>query len=289
MIFTVFTPTYNRGPLLGRLYQSLLAQDSKSFEWLIIDDGSTDDTASVVQTFIDEKKIDIRYYKKENGGKHTAYNYALDKACGDWFLCVDADDFLHKHALSNLRKAVENLTVDVGIAAYKEDMQGKRLSDAFPEDIRQCKISELALRYYCGGEFSLILPTKIALQYKFPVFPGERFVGECVVYDRIDEAYDWVLCPEVITVCEYQADGYSSNFANLMKRNPSGFCLYFLQRIDLQTSFLQRIIHAGKYWCFRWICKRKELKYRGKHKATVALATIPGVCFRIYYKLFRGI
>lgn len=289
MMFTIFTPTYNRGHLLNRLYKSLLTQKCKDFEWLIIDDGSTDDTTAIVQSFADEKQIDICYYRKENGGKHTAYNYALEKARGNWFLCVDADDWLHQTALFNLSRALNDLSANTGIIAYKEDTQGVRLSDVFPEGMKRCRISDLSLRYACSGEFSLILPTEVARQYKFPAFPGERFVGESVVYDRIDETYSCMLLPEVITVCEYQPDGYSSNFTRLMKQSPSGFCQYFLQRIDLQTRFLPRIIHAGKYWCFRWICKRPELKYCGTHKSLVALAIIPGMLFRVYYKLFRGI
>lgn len=288
-MLTIFTPAYNRADMLPRLYQSLCEQSVKDFEWLIIDDGSVDSTASVVQSFIDKKKIRIRYFKKENGGKHTAHNLALELAEGEWFLCVDSDDLLASDAVSKLMAKIAQLNGENGVIAYKEDLNGRLLSNSFPEQLCRTKMYQLAMDYGCRGEFSLAFSTAFARQFPFPVFPGERFVTECVVYDRMDQYGQFALLPEVITVCEYQADGYSSNFANLMKRNPSGFCLYFLQRIDLKTSFLQRIIHAGKYWCFRWICKRKELKYRGKHKATVALAAIPGVCFRIYYKLFRGI
>ena len=288
-MLTVFTPAYNRADMLPRLYRSLCDQTCKDFEWLIVDDGSTDETASVVQSFVNEEKINIRYIKKENGGKHTAHNLALEQAAGEWFFCVDSDDLLEENAVEKLTKKFAQRNGEDGIIAYKEDLNGALLSDPFPEGIQQTQMYRLASDYGCRGEFSLAFSTTFARQFPFPVFPGERFVTECVVYDRMDRQGQFALLPEVITVCEYQADGYSSNFANLMKRNPSGFCLYFLQRIDLQTSFLQRIIHAGKYWCFRWICKRKELKYQGKHKATVALATIPGLCFRIYYKLFRGI
>lgn len=288
-MLTVFTPTYNRGHLLSRLYHSLLAQQDTDFEWLIVDDGSTDDTAAIVQAFITEHRISIRYYQKENGGKHTAYNYALNMAHGDWFLCVDADDFLHDEAFVHIRETIRNAKNDKGIIAYKEDLQSNRLSNAFPTDITCCKISDLSLRYNCSGEFALIFPIKIAFQFPFPEFSGEKFIGESVVYDRIDLEYRCVLLPEVITICEYQPDGYSSNFGRLMKQNPSGFCLYFLQRIDLQTKLLQRIIHAGKYWCFRWISGRRELAYDGQHKLLVALSAIPGLAFRIYYKLFRNI
>lgn len=288
-MLTVFTPAYNRAGMLPRLYQSLCEQTCKDFEWLIIDDGSTDETTAVVQSFADERKLNIRYYKKENGGKHTAHNRALELADGEWFLCVDSDDLLASDAVAKLIVKFAQLNGEGGIIAYKEDLNGALLSDPFPKEIQRTQLCRLSADYGCRGEFTLAFATDFAKQFPFPVFEDERFVTECVVYDRMDQQGDFALLPEVITVCEYQADGYSSNFANLMKRNPSGFCLYFLQRIDLQTSFLQRIIHAGKYWCFRWICKCKELKYRGKHKATVALSTIPGVCFRIYYKLFRGI
>ena len=289
MMLTIFTPTYNRGPFLHRVYQSLLRQDNTDFEWLIVDDGSTDDTAEIVQAFLNDKKIDIRYYQKENGGKHTAYNLALEQARGDWFLCLDADDFLHDDALLHIRQLTDRTPNSLGIIAYKQDTYGKRLSDDFPQNMAQCKVSDLDLRYDCHGEFTLIYPTKIAAQYKFPVFQNEKFVGESIVYDRIDQVCNVVLLPETITVCEYQPDGYSSNFARLMKNNPSGFCLYFLQRIDLQTKLLQRIIHAGKYWCFRWISGQTELTYTGKHKLLVALSAFPGLAFRIYYKLFRNI
>lgn len=289
MMLTVFTPAYNRAKLLPRLYQSLLEQSCTDFEWLVVDDGSTDDTASVIRSFAEERKIDICYFRKENGGKHTAYNYALEKARGEWFFCVDADDFLGSDAVARILNTVRNHGIGAGIIAYKEDVHGKLLSDRFPQNVDCCRISDLPMRHNCCGEFSLVLPKEIAAAYQFPVFPGERFIGESVVYDRIDEEHRVRLLPEVLTVCEYQPDGYSSNFTKLMKQNPCGFCLYFLQRIDLQLTVKQRLIHAGKYWSFRWISKNRELKYRGKHRALVALAVIPGMAFRIYYKLFRHI
>lgn len=288
-MLTVFTPAYNRANMLPRLYQSLCDQSCKDFEWLIIDDGSADDTTSVVQSFIDEGKINIRYCKKENGGKHTAHNLALEQAAGEWFLCVDSDDLLAADAVSKLMAKAAQLNGENGIIAYKEDLNGRLLSDSFPEAICRTQMYRLAADYGCSGEFSLAFLTDFARKFPFPVFVGERFVTECVVYDRMDQQGQFALLPEVITVCEYQADGYSSDSSRLMKKNPSGYCLYFMQRIDLQMSFLQRAIHAGKYWCFRWICKRPELAYDGKHKALVALATIPGMFFRMYYKLFRGI
>jgi glycosyltransferase involved in cell wall biosynthesis len=288
-MLTVFTPAYNRADMLPRLYHSLSEQTCCDFEWLIIDDGSTDNTQDVVRTFLAETRFPVRYIRKENGGKHTAHNLALEQATGEWFLCVDSDDLLTPKAVSSLIERITQLNGEIGIIAYKEDLNGQMLSDSFPKGVQLEQLHRLATVHSCCGEFTLAFQTAFAKQFPFPVFEGERFVTESVIYDRMDRHGQLALLPEVITICEYQPDGYSSNFGRLMKQNPSGFCLYFLQRIDLHTKLLQRIIHAGKYWCFRWICGRKELVYDGPYKFLVALSAIPGLAFRIYYKLFRNI
>lgn len=288
-MLTVFTPTYNRADKLSRLYESLGRQRCYDFEWLIVDDGSSDNTSEQIQDFLGEQRFLIRYIQKENGGKHTAYNLALEEAQGEWFLCVDSDDYLTDNAVEKLLYKLKSLDGQPGLMAYKEDVSGKQLSGQFPRDLACEKMHRLSLVHGCGGEFTMVFSTAFARRFPFPVFSGERFVTECVVYDRMDEVSEMALLPEVITICEYQADGYSNNANAVMKRNPNGYCLYFLQRIDLQIKLFPRIIHAGKYWCFRWISKNRELTYSGKHKLLVNLASIPGVLFRIYYKLLRGI
>ena len=288
-MLTIFTPTSNRADKLPQLYDSLCRQNCYDFEWLIIDDGSSDNTAEVVVTFTEEKRFPVRYVRKKNGGKHTAYNLALEQAHGEWFLCVDSDDFLAENIVGKLLDKLQALDNQNGLIAYKEDVSGKRLSEQFPTKLDKEKIHLLGLKHGCGGEFTLVFSTSFAKQFPFPVFPGERFVTECVVYDQMDRHGEMALFPEVITICEYQADGYSQNANAVMKKNPSGYCLYFLQRIDLQLQLLPRIIHASKYWCFRWISGNNTLTYHGKHKLLVTLSVISGAISRIYYKLFRNI
>lgn len=287
-MLTVFTPAYNRGGYLKRLYESLLCQSNQDFEWLIVDDGSTDDTASVVAALAAEGKLNIRYHKKENGGKHTAYNQALELAAGDWFVCVDSDDMLAPDAVQALAAATATLPGNTGVAAYKTDMAGKRLSDAFPPEVATCKISELSLKRGCKGEFTFVFPTKIAKKYPFPVFSGEKFVLESVIYDRIEQECVFHLLPQVITVCEYLEDGYSQNYSNLLKKNPSGVCVYFMQRVDVAYSASYRLSSAGKYWAFRWLSRNRTLKYRGPHRLACAAGWLLGLAFFVYYKVVRG-
>ena len=287
MMLSIFTPSYNRAESLPRLYRSLLAQSCYDFEWLIIDDGSTDYTADVVMGFTGEGHFPIRYLRKENGGKHTAHNLALQEARGEWFLCVDSDDVLAPTAVADLLDAVQP---DInGIVSYKTDFSGKYLCGEFPPDLKAEKFYRLSMIHGCNGEYTLAFPTPFVKKFPFPVFEGERFMGESVIYDQMDMLGYMLLLPKVITLCEYQSDGLSNHYYSLMKKNPCGFCLYFLQRIDLQQRFFQRLICAVKYHCFRLICGNRALCYTGKHRVLVALAAPLGPVFRLYYKLFRKI
>lgn len=288
MTLTVFTPTYNRAAMLSRLYDSLLTQTSYDFEWLIIDDGSTDETKKTAQRFTGEGRFPVRYYYKENGGKHTAHNLAVTLAAGGWFFCVDSDDFLAPNAVEQIVFSAKQLKEDQAIAAYKKDTKGNRLSGEFPAGLRFSKFNDLFAVYHCGGEFSLIFPTKLAREFPFPVFEGERFVTESVVYDRINQKCEMLLLPQAVTICEYQPDGYSQNANAVMARNPSGFCLYFMQRIDLMPTFTAKLTCAGKYWCFRWISKNRSLRYTGRHCLACGLGWPVGLVFRVYYKFVRG-
>lgn len=289
MTLTIFTPTYNRMTTLPRLYESLAAQNATDFEWLVVDDGSSDDTPRLLRRYMEEASFPIRYERKENGGKHTAYNRGLELAEGDYFFCVDSDDLLAPGAVRQILQAANLREKNRGIVAYKEDLSGRRLSEEFPSELESCPFYELSLVHGCSGEFSLVFPTELARQFPFPVFAGERFVTESVVYDRISPVCPMLLLPAVVTLCEYQQEGYSSNANAVMARNPAGYCLYFMQRMDVLPSVKGRMISAGKYWCFRFISGNQTLKYRGKHRLLWLAGWPLGVLFRIYYKVRRGI
>lgn len=287
MIVTIFTPTYNRRDKIGRLYNSLKSQSCKDFEWLIIDDGSTDDTSELIHSFIEEKEVLIKYIKQSNGGKHTAYNTALTYAEGKYFFCIDSDDWISDDFIKKLLEEDENNNYN-GFIAYKSDSKNQLLSKVFPDQVKECSLIELSDTYCCKGEFSIIIRNDIAKNYKFPVFKGEKFIGENVVYDKIGENYKFKLLHQIATICEYQEDGLTNNYNDLMKKNPSGFCLYYMQRIDLTHTLIKKIIFAGKYNCFKIYCQNKDLRYCGKDKILVFCTKPIGWIFWGYYKIRRG-
>ena len=287
MTITIFTPTYNRADKLHRVYDSLTKQNCYDFEWLIIDDGSSDNTENVVQLFLDEKRFLVRYFKQQNGGKHRAYNRALELARGEYFFCLDSDDWLTEWAVEEIISFV-NKERENFIFAYKENENNVCLSNNFPKDIEKIGLFDLNNTYHCNGEFTIIFRTDFARRFPFPVFEGENFITEAVVYDRLALEESVALLPKVITICEYQEEGLSNNLNHIMKKNPAGYCLYFMQRIDLQTTMIQRIVMAGKYQCFCRFSGKQRSEYTGNHPVTVTMAKPLGLLFLLYYKILRG-
>ena len=286
MLLTIFTPAYNRADKLKHIYNSLKKQLNDKYEWLIVDDGSVDETEKIVSTFIDDLSLNVRYFKKENGGKHTAHNSAIELAAGRYFMCLDSDDYLAEGVLDKLLEMLESLEGEEGLVAYKCSQEGNLLSNIFPNEERILCFYELYSKYGCDGEFVLIYPTQLLKKNKFPVFSGERFITECVLYDRLH--IPMKLFKEIVEVCEYQPDGLSNSLNDIMKNNPAGYCLYFMQRIDMQTRFMKRIITIGKYHCFCYLAAKQKSDYTGKHVVLVHLFKPLGKLFYVYYKKVRG-
>lgn len=285
MLLTIFTPTYNRANKLRQIYNSLKSQHSNEYEWLIVDDGSKDKTEQVVLDFLKFASFDIRYVKKENGGKHTAHNVAVDLAKGKYFMCLDSDDYMNEKAINGVLDTIHKCHIGEGIIAYKCDQMTHLLSDKFPQDIEISNSYSLESQYNCRGEFVFVYPTEILRKNKFPIFDGEKFLTESILYDKIK--CPMRLLPQVIEVCEYQTDGLSNNLNEIMKKNPAGYCLYFMQRIDMQKSIKDKIITAGKYLCFSFLAGKNRSPYTGKHKWLVLSCYPLGIATLLYYKIVR--
>lgn len=261
MMLTIFTPTYNRAKLIERVYNSLVRQTKRDFEWLVIDDGSLDDTEQVIERLIKENKIKIKYIKKKNGGKHTAHNEALKYAEGDYFVCLDSDDILADSAIERIVRHLDCLREhDCGFIAYKSNFQGNLLSEEFSiKSDKHWGLVQLSQRYGVCGEFAFVFKTDVIKKYPYPVIEEEHFVGECVLYDKLEiQGYTWCPLAEVIEFCEYQEEGLSNNFYKLLYDNPVGYALYHAQRIELVHSLMGKIRHGISYNAFYRIARIKK-------------------------------
>ena len=262
MKFTVFTPTFNRKELLEKLYESLQKQTFKDFEWLIVDDGSTDGTKEKVEEFLSEKKLEIKYYFKENGGKQRAYNFATEKANGELFICLDSDDKYVENGLETILKYWKKYEKNSDIAGmgYLSTYPNREIiGSSFPEKEMISTQFEIYNKYGVKGDKGLMFRTEIIKKYKFPVFEDEKFITEAVVYNRICEKYKMAYVNEKIEIKEYQEDGLTAKYNNLLLRNPKGQALYHNEINSQKLTFKQKILNNAVYYKF---CKVAGYKFR---------------------------
>lgn len=273
MLITVFTPTYNRANTITRLFESLKNQSFKDFEWLIVDDGSTDNTEEIVESFDSLGEFPIRYIKKENGGKHTAYNIGLNEARGRLFFNVDSDDWLDPNSLYTIMTQSKKVMSDsrcCGIIALKNFANQTVIGNEFRKDNIFMTFRELELSGQ-RGERSIIFKTSIAKNFRFPIIKGERFMPEGVVYDEFTD-FSFLIVNQALTTCEYLPEGLSSNPKRLMVQNPGGYMLYYSRRIDLAANYKERIGYVLRYNFFSAIYSGPSIQcYNGKHKLLVTL------------------
>lgn len=235
---TIFTPSYNRAHTLGRTYESLKNQKCKDFIWLIIDDGSTDETAKLVESWIRQNnEFEIQYIYKKNGGMHTAHNSAYENIHTEINTCIDSDDALASDAVELIIKKWNQIREKgyAGIIALDADMKtGKIIGRGFPPGLTETTVSGY---YEAGGsgDKKLIYRTDIINSYPpYPVFEGEKYVSLAYKYRLIDQAYKMAVLDEVVCNVEYQQDGSSNTMFSQYLNNPKGFA--FWRKVRMQTS-----------------------------------------------------
>ena len=192
--FTVFTATYQRAATLHRVYESLAAQTFRDFEWLVVDDGSTDGTEALVARWVAEGPFPIRYHRQPNQGKHVAWNLGVELAAGFAFLSLDSDDACLPEALQVFHEAWSAIPeaergAFTGVCALVRDERGALSGSRFPSDVLDSDSIETRLRYRVTGEKWGFHRTEVLRAHPFPVVPGSTFVPESVVWFRIALAY----------------------------------------------------------------------------------------------------
>ena len=257
-MITVFTPTYNRGYIIDRLYKSLCKQTNKDFEWLIVDDGSTDNTESIIKSFKEDNNIVIRYYKQDNGGKHTAINKALDLAEGELFFIVDSDDCLTEDAvetiISDLKKVRSNDLC--GISYLRGHTDGKVMGPPFPKDKTIDNFIDLRINGGIPGDKAEVWDTKKLRQYRFPVFPGEKFLAEGHLWYQLGLKYDMLFVNKVIYICEYLDGGLTKSGKKMRIQNPLGGIATSLMQMNPHSKFTYRLKKSLLYVAYSFFANR---------------------------------
>lgn len=290
-LLTVFTPAYNRAHTLARTYESLLRQDCKDFIWLVIDDGSNDNTAKIVKKWqAKDNGFEIRYIYKENGGMHTAHNTAYENIDTELNVCIDSDDQMAEGATKKIVEKWNQVRNKgyAGLIGLDADMNsGKIIGSGFPAGMTE---TTLAGYYSKGGsgDKKLVYRTDIIKKYPpYPVFEGEKYIALAYKYRLIDQDYKMAVLNEILCDVEYQADGSSMNMLNQYYRNPKGFAFWRKVCMKYPESKKRVFLDCIHYVSSSMISKNRRFISESPRKG-LTMAAIPfGVLltFYIYFKV----
>ena len=287
---TIYTPTYNRGHLLTRVYESLCQQTCKDFEWLVIDDGSTDETRKIVNEWMRENKISITYLYKENGGVHTARDLAFRSCKTELITSCDSDDWLTSDAVEEWLKCWNNRGEGTfyGIFMVVETEDGKRITKNFPK-VQSATYQEFAYKYNCTDDkHSLFRTDVVAALPPFPVFEGEKLVGEGYKWIQLPEDGKFILMDKVTYICERQETGYVRSASESRFLNPNGFRALRKQLI-INGKYLKPKLrgHSG-YVAYSIILKDREFLKNSPEPFLTFLMLPIGLAEYLYYVFKRG-
>lgn len=282
---TIFTPTYNRAFALPNLYKSLCRQTDKDFIWLIVDDGSSDETAQLIASFKEQNEIPIEYFYQENHGKYVAHNCGVEKCDTELFMCVDSDDMVSVDCVETIKEVWS-----------KVKGRDKLAGVVFPRDIGERAYFnnptsfDTLHGYYSRkeivGDTALLFDANILKQFSFPVISDEKFMTEQVLYNMIDDKYVLHAYDKKIYVGGYLDDGLTKNIDKTHWNSPQNTLLMYMSNSVYLDKLIDRIKNYGCYLAWRAERNLRSLEITKKPRlSTMVLGWL--LSFH-YKKLFKN-
>ena len=267
MLITIFTPAYNRGHLLHRVYESLCKQTFRDFEWVVVDDGSTDDTKDLSLSLPKREGtfFPIRYFYQENGGKHRAINRGVKEAQGELFFIVDSDDMLPPEALETVAKVYEDIKDDerfAGVCGLDGTFEGKVIGSGLPQEVIDTPSVDIRFKYGVTGDMKEVFRTAVLKEFPFPEIEGERFCPEMLLWNRIATKYKLRYFNQIIYLAEYQEDGISAGIVKARMKSPIAAMMTYAELNGYDIPFVSKVKAAINYWRFRFCFKKNENETR---------------------------
>jgi glycosyltransferase involved in cell wall biosynthesis len=286
-ILTVFTPTFNRAHTLHLCYESLKRQTSKGFIWLIVDDGSSDQTKEMVESWISEGAVSIRYHFQDNQGMHGAHNTAYELIDTELNVCIDSDDFMADDAVEKIISFWAQHGSDryAGIVGLDASADGEIIGTKMPNQLRETTLSELYAKHKVKGDKKLVYRSELTRKYPpYPVFSGEKYCPLSYKYILIDQEYPLLVMNEILCYVEYLADGSSMNIIRQYKRNPRGFLFFRKVAMTYAPSMKERFRESIHYVSSNLMLKNYKFIGESPCKWTTLMATPIGVTLYFYIK-----
>lgn len=284
-LLTIFTPTYNRAYTLHKCYESLVNQTYRDFVWLIIDDGSKDETEHLVESWKKVNQITIQYVYQENQGMHGAHNTAYEHIETELNVCIDSDDYMPEDAVEKICSFWETYGSEkvAGMIGLDAHPNGEILGTHFPNELKKTTLYELYAKHHVKGDKKLVYRTEIVKKAPpYPVFPGEKYCPLSYKYVLIDQEFPLLVINEVLCHVEYMEDGSSLNMLNQYKKNPRGFSFFRQVAMQYAPTYKDQFREAIHYVSSKLILRDIGFLIESPKKWTTLLATPFGIGLFIY-------
>ena len=285
-LITVFTPAFNRAHTIWRTYQSLCRQTCKDFIWMVIDDGSTDNTCELVHQWKEYSEFEIIYIYQQNQGMHGAHNTAYQNITTELNVCIDSDDYMPDDAIELITKFWRKIGSDkyAGIIGLDVDLNQQIIGTEFPNNLKETTLTDF---YANGGkgDKKLVYRTEVIKKYpEYPIFDNEKYVGLAYKYMLIDQNYTLLTINRPLVVVEYQQDGSSNNMLHQYWNNPKGFAFYRKTEMVLAPTLKRRFMSCIHYVSSSIISKNKNFIKESPKKLLTILSILPGFGLFLYIK-----
>ena len=285
-LITVFTPAFNRAHTIWRTYQSLCRQTCKDFIWMVIDDGSTDNTAELVLKWKENSEFEIIYIYQQNQGMHGAHNTAYQNITTELNVCIDSDDYMPDGAIELITNFWRNNGSEkyAGIIGLDVDLNQQIIGTEFPNNLKETTLTDF---YANGGkgDKKLVYRTEVIKKYpEYPIFDNEKYVGLAYKYMLIDQNYTLLTINKPLVVVEYQQDGSSNNMLRQYWNNPKGFAFYRKTEMVLAPTLKRRFMSCIHYVSSSIISKNKNFIKESPKKLLTILSILPGFGLFLYIK-----
>lgn len=279
-MISIVTATYNREELLHKLYESLTQQTCQDFEWIVVDDGSHDNTLEVLSKFHNDDKININYFHQYNSGKHVAINNAVKNSKHKFVFIVDSDDHLPEDAIKKIKERIEefnslpNSKELAGICFLKGDNKGKVIGSSL-EHNTVCNYLDYRYRHHITGDKAEVFRRKILLEFPFPEYKDEKFCPEALIWNRIAKKYNMYFCNDTVYHCEYLQGGQTDNIYKIRKESPKATLTYYYELYNSPVPYSTKVKSLINYWRFYYVSS--ETKVIDKPKSYLNIILKPSI------------
>ena len=292
-LITVFTATYNRGHLIQRIYQSLLRQKEFNFEWLVIDDGSQDQTEDLFNDWTSrDNPFEIRYYKQENRGLIRTLNRGIELARGEYFAKIDSDDYVVDDYATNISKwvaSIENSTSIYAVSGVRVTPDGIPLKGKWPDIPRELGFVDATdlerAAYDLDADMCEAWRTDVLRNYPFPVWNSEKFAPEQIVFNQIAlDGYKIRWYPVAMSICEYQEGGLTKGARKLEIENPMGYAMMYNHKLKYNISFRQKLHCVMQCTALSIVGRNPQYIFQSNMPIATLAALVPGILLAIRRK-----